>query len=46
MGYQVLCGAKTTKNKRCTNKAMIGYSRRKKHGGAWSKPQAKQTKKR
>lgn len=46
MGYQVLCGAKTTKNKRCTNKAMIGYSRCQEHRGKWNKPQVKKTKKR
>ena len=46
MGYQTKCGAKTTKNTRCRNDAMIGYSRCKLHQGEWSKPQVKQTKKR
>lgn len=46
MGYQTRCGAMTTKKTRCRNKAMVGYSRCKKHQGEWSKPQVKQTKKR
>ncbi|MFI0822230.1 hypothetical protein ACH4TX_41660 [Streptomyces sp. NPDC021098] len=46
MGYQVKCGAKTTKNKRCTQPAMIGYSRCQDHRGKLNKPQKKQTKKR
>ncbi|MEU8480989.1 HGGxSTG domain-containing protein [Streptomyces hygroscopicus] len=46
MGYQVRCGATTKKGTRCQNKAMVGYSRCKKHQGAWSKPQVKKAKKR
>ena len=46
MGYQVKCGAKTTKNRRCKNDAMIGYSRCQFHRGKWKKPQVKKTKKR
>jgi len=46
MGYQTKCGAKTTKNTRCKNDAMIGYSRCQTHRGKLNKPQVKKTKKR
>lgn len=46
MSKQVRCGGKTTKGKRCTQPAMIGYSRCQDHRGKWSKKQEKKTKKR